>query len=94
LRQKLLLFRAAGSGNGPDRVADFAVAGQVVRWNLAGNQPPGGLHFRRPILGLFVSEQQLSGLERHAATQSIGGHVFLKALSERSFYAVSAMAGG
>ena len=76
--QKPLALGPIAPGNRLDAGANLAVAGQVVGADFAAHQPPGRLHLRPRVLGFLVGEDQLGGLERHAATQTIKRHLRMR----------------
>ena len=53
-----------------DLVADFAVAGQIARLEVAAGDPPGRLEFGAEVFGFLALVHQPGGIPGHLATES------------------------
>ena len=57
-----------------DLVADFAVAGQIARLEVAAREAAGGLEFGAEVFGFFALVHQPGGVTSHLATKLVAGH--------------------
>jgi hypothetical protein len=59
---------------GLDLVEDFAIAGQIARFEIAFGDAPGRFEFGTEVLGFLPLVHQPGGLPSHLATNLITGH--------------------
>ena len=57
-----------------DLIADFAVAGQIARLEIASGDPPGRLEFGRKIFRDLPVVHEPGGLPSHLAANLVAGH--------------------